>query len=75
MGLNWPAITSGVGDLAAADQRAIRELLDEFADRGVRHMEALSLPRTLHPSGVPGAYGWFGTPRRWPLFFPRCTLA
>ena len=44
MGLNWPGASMVGGDMTEDDRTAVRELLDEFADRAATFLGAMGLP-------------------------------
>lgn len=49
MGLNWPGVSTGGGDMDAAAQKDIRTLLDEFGDSVSRQLALLGLPPHASP--------------------------
>lgn len=49
MGLNWPGVSTGGGDMDAAAQRDVRALLDDFGDCVSRRLSALGLPPHASP--------------------------
>lgn len=48
MGLNWPGIQAVGGDMESTDRKAVKELLDEFADRAHSALQSAEFP--LHAS-------------------------
>jgi hypothetical protein len=49
MGLNWPAVSTGGGDMADETQTQMRALLDDFGDAVARNLAAFGLPRHASP--------------------------
>lgn len=49
MGLNWPGVSSGGGDMGNETQAEVRELLDDFGDAVARQLAILGLPRHASP--------------------------
>lgn len=49
MGLNWPGVCTGGGDLDHPEQTAITELLNDFGDRAAAQLKLLGLPSHASP--------------------------
>ncbi len=49
MGLNWPGVSTGGGDMGVASQKDVRALLDDFGDSVSRQLSILGLPPHASP--------------------------
>ena len=49
MGLNWPGVSTGGGDMDDAAQKDVRTLLDDFGDAVSRYLSAQGLPPHASP--------------------------
>lgn len=49
MGLNWPGVSTGGGDMDDATQKDVRTLLDDFGDAVARQLSAQGLPPHASP--------------------------
>ena len=49
MGLNWPGVSTGSGDMEDAVQQEVRKLLDEFGDAVAQRLASMGLPPHASP--------------------------
>lgn len=49
MGLNWPGVSTGGGDMSNETQTQVRGLLDDFGDAVARQLAILGLPQHASP--------------------------
>ena len=49
MGLNWPGVSTGGGDMDAPTKQQVREVLDEFGDAVSLHLTSMGLPPHASP--------------------------